>query len=151
METSVTKWKRISTFVMANGHYKHFHNEATCKDKWVSLYGDYKKITNYMGVTSHNDNYWEMSIKDKVAPGLPKSFNMSYFDFIDQFMHNSMCFNLPHSQDSMNLEDDIYHAQPYLQKSSPYDDLEIKEKQMTKDTMKKMHLPLHLLIPYYIV
>jgi hypothetical protein len=51
----------------------------------------------------------------------------------------------------MNLEDDIYHAQPYLQKSSPYDDLEIKEKQMTKDTMKKMHLPLHLLIPYYIV
>lgn len=38
METLITEWKRISTFVMANGHSKHFRNGATCKDKWVSLW-----------------------------------------------------------------------------------------------------------------
>jgi len=141
METSIKKWKRVSTFVMTNGHFEHFHNGATCKDKWVSLYGDYKKITKYMGVISHNEDYWAMSIEDRVTPGLPKSFNRSYFDLIDEFMQNSLCFNLPHSQDSMNLEDDIYHAQPYLQESSLYDDLEINEEHMTKDTMERNASP----------
>ncbi len=94
-----------------------------------------------MGITNHNEDYWEMSIKDRVTPRLPKSFNKSYFDLIDEFMHNSLCFNPPHSQDSMNLKDDIYHAQPYLQDFSPYDDLKINEEHMTKDTMERNAFP----------
>jgi hypothetical protein len=57
METSITKWKHISTFFMANGHSKHFYNGATCKDKWGFLYGDYKKIIDYMGIVGHNEDY----------------------------------------------------------------------------------------------
>ncbi len=97
METSITKWKHISTFFMANGHSKHFNNGTTCKNKWGSLYGDYKKIIDYMGVIGYNEDYWEMSTKDKVTQGLHKSFNKSYFDLIDEFMHNRLCFNPPHS------------------------------------------------------
>jgi hypothetical protein len=66
METSITKWKHISTFFMPNGHSKHFHN-GTCNNKWGSFYGDYKKIIDYMGVIGHNEDYWEMSTKDKVT------------------------------------------------------------------------------------
>jgi hypothetical protein len=42
----------------------------------------------------------------------------------------------------MNPENDIYHAQPYLQEFSPYDDFEINEKHMTKDTMERDASPL---------
>jgi hypothetical protein len=34
----------------------------------------------------------------------------------------------------MNLEDDIYHVQPHLQEPS-YNDLDINEKQTTKDAI----------------
>jgi hypothetical protein len=49
METTITKWKHISKGVMANfqSHYHHHRNIPTYKDKWGSLYGDYKKIRDY--------------------------------------------------------------------------------------------------------
>jgi hypothetical protein len=97
METSITKWKHIPTFFTPNGHFKHFRNGITCNVKWGSLYGDYKKIIDYMGTIGHNEDYWEMSTKDRVTQGLPRNFNKSYFDLIDEFMHNELCFNPPHS------------------------------------------------------
>jgi hypothetical protein len=97
MEMSITKWKHISTFFMPNGHSKHFHTRTTCNNKWGSLYGNYKKIIDYMGVIGHNEDYWEMSTEDRVTQGLPRSFNKPYFDLIGEFMHNRLCFNLPHS------------------------------------------------------
>jgi len=44
METSITKWKRIPTIVMGNGHSEHFRSGMAYKDKWGSLYGNYKNI-----------------------------------------------------------------------------------------------------------
>jgi len=80
-----------------------------------------------------------MSTEDKVTQGLPKSFNKSYFDLIKMSSCIIDCVSTlhMHSQDSMNPKDDIHHAQLYLQKFSPYDDLEIDEKHMTKKTMEK--------------
>jgi hypothetical protein len=68
METTITKWKHISKGVMANSqsHYHHHHNIPTCKDKWGSLYGDYKKIHDYQSVIGHNEKYWDMFVEDKV-------------------------------------------------------------------------------------
>jgi hypothetical protein len=60
-----------------------------------------------MGIIGHNEDYWEMSIDDMVIQGLRRSCSRSYFNF----MHNKPCFNLPHSQESMNFDDDIYHVQ----------------------------------------
>ncbi len=96
METSITKWKCISTIVMGNGHSKHFFSGMGYKGKWGSLYGDYKNINNYKIVTCHNQDYWEMSTKNKLAQGLFGRFNKSYFDFIHDFMHNKPCFNPLH-------------------------------------------------------
>jgi hypothetical protein len=96
METSITKWKHISTIVMGNGHSEQFRNGAAYKDKWGSLYGNLKNINNYKSVTSHNEDYWEMPIKDRLAQGLFGSFNKSYFDLVHEFMHNKPCFNPPH-------------------------------------------------------
>ncbi len=113
METSITKWKRISTIVTGNGRFEHFHSGMAYKDKWGSLYGDYKNINAYKIVTCHNEDYWEMSTKNKLAQGLFGSFYKSYFAFIHDFMHNKPCFNPPHSQDLMDLKYDVYHTQPY--------------------------------------
>jgi hypothetical protein len=54
-----------------------------------------------------------MSTQKKLAQGLFGNFNKSYFDFIHDFMHNKPCFNPSHSQDLVDLEDDVYHTQPY--------------------------------------
>ncbi len=71
----ITKWKHVLTIIMANGHYKHFFNGITSqKDKWESLYGDYN-INGYKSVTSHNEDYQDISTKDKLVQGLPKNFN----------------------------------------------------------------------------
>jgi hypothetical protein len=68
METTITKWKHISKGLMANSqfHYHHHYSRPTCKDKWGSLYGDYKKIHDYQSVISHNEKYWDMFVEDKV-------------------------------------------------------------------------------------
>ncbi len=96
METSIAKWKLISIIVMGNGHSEHFRCGVVYKDKWGSLYGDYKNINDYKSVTCHNEDYWEMSTIDRLAQGSFGSFNKSYFDLVHDFMHNRPCFNPQH-------------------------------------------------------
>jgi hypothetical protein len=67
METTITKWKCIFEVIMENFHFHHHYDEPTCKDKWEALYGNYKKIHYYQNVTSHNEEYWDMFVKDKVS------------------------------------------------------------------------------------
>ncbi len=112
METTITKWKHISKGVMANSqsHYHHHHNIPTCKDKWGSLYGDYKKIHDYQSVIGHNEKYWDMFVEDKVLQGLLRNFNKVFFELIDIFMNRRPCFNPSHSRDFMNPNNDVYHA-----------------------------------------
>jgi hypothetical protein len=55
-----------------------------------------------------------MFVENWVTQVLPRSFNKSYFDFIDEFMHIKLCFNPQHSQDSMNPKNDVYHGQLHL-------------------------------------
>jgi mannose/fructose/N-acetylgalactosamine-specific phosphotransferase system component IIB len=57
METTIKKWKHIFEVIMANLHFHHHCNKPTYKDKWGSLYGDYKKIHDYQNVTCHNAEY----------------------------------------------------------------------------------------------
>ncbi len=55
-----------------------------------------------------------MFVEDRVTQRLLRSFNKSYFDLIDEFMHVKLCFNPQHSQDSMNPKNNVYHGQLYL-------------------------------------
>ncbi len=75
MEITIKKLKHISKVIMANFHYHHHCNGPTYKDKWGSFYGDYKKIHEYQNVTCHNEEYQNMSVKNKVSQGLSKNFN----------------------------------------------------------------------------
>jgi hypothetical protein len=83
-----------------------------------------------------------MFVENRVTQGLPRSFNKSYFDLIDEFMHIKLCFNPQYSHYSMNLKDDIYCGQLYLRESSPHDYLDINEEQIIEDAPKRNASPL---------
>jgi hypothetical protein len=80
-----------------------------------------------MSGTCHNEEYWEMLVEYKTAQNLPKQFCKVFFELIDSFMNNRPCFNPPHFQNFMNLEDDVYHTTPYNE-SSPCDDIKLSKK-----------------------
>jgi len=50
------------------------------------LNGDYKKIHDYMSGMGHNEEYWDMSTKEKITQGWPKNFSKVFFELIDSFM-----------------------------------------------------------------
>jgi hypothetical protein len=39
-------------------------NDKMCQDKWNSINGDYKKISNYYKGMDHNTSYWDLSLED---------------------------------------------------------------------------------------
>jgi hypothetical protein len=43
-ETVVIKWWKVANNVNAISHSFFWRNNATCKDKWCSVYGGYNKI-----------------------------------------------------------------------------------------------------------
>jgi hypothetical protein len=57
METSMLKWKCIVKNIMANGHFEYHRNEIGCKNKWGFLFGNYKRIHDYMKGIDHNEEY----------------------------------------------------------------------------------------------
>jgi len=141
METTIKKWKRIFEVIMANFHFHHHRNKPTYKDKWGSLYGDYKKIHDYQNVTCHNEEYWDMSTKDKVSHGLLTNFSKVFFELIDIFMNNRPCFNPPHSRDFMNPNDDVYRV-VFFHDFSPCEKLGSNEEFNCEKTMERNDHPL---------
>ncbi len=51
------KWKCIVKNIMANGHFEYHRNEIGCKNKWGFLFGNYKRIHDYMKGIDHNEEY----------------------------------------------------------------------------------------------
>jgi hypothetical protein len=64
MKITSTNWKYISEVIIEVGS-KVFWNDPTCKDKWGAIYGNLKKIHDYMGGVIHNEKYWNINPKDK--------------------------------------------------------------------------------------
>jgi len=73
-EITVTKWKKMSKYVMSLGSTIHFKNGPMCKDKCCSIFGDSTRIYDYMAITGHNEKYWAMNIANKTFFNLSKSF-----------------------------------------------------------------------------
>ncbi len=71
---TITKWKKMSKYVMNLGSAIHFKNGPMCKDKWCSIFGDSKKIYNYMAGTAHNKKYRTMNIANKTSFNFSKNF-----------------------------------------------------------------------------
>jgi hypothetical protein len=52
------KWKNILIIVMVPSFSQHMKNGLACKDKWGSIFKEFKKIFDYMSRTWHNEDYW---------------------------------------------------------------------------------------------
>jgi hypothetical protein len=59
-----------------------FKNRATCKDKWGSNVGDFKKIYDYKVGTKNNQDYWSMTNAKKSTTKLPQSFGEAFMTFM---------------------------------------------------------------------
>jgi hypothetical protein len=100
------------------------------------LYGDYKKIHDYQNVSNHNEEYHDMSIKDKVLQGLLRNFSRVCFELIDIFMNSKHCFNPPHSRDFMNPNDDVYYV-VFFHDFSPCENMGSNEKLNCEEALEK--------------
>jgi len=70
-----TKWKHIAKLTMANVNVEHHGNGSpTYKDKWGSLYGEYKKIHDYMNSISHHKNIGKCLQKTRLHKTCPNIF-----------------------------------------------------------------------------
>lgn len=94
--------------MMGFGHNTHMRNVPTCKEKWATIYGDYKRIWDYMGVTCQNEFFWNMCAANRLASNLPRLFNKSIFKMIDSFMSKRPIFEPPHSYDFMDPNYNVY-------------------------------------------
>jgi len=94
---------------MASSYSAHVKNRPTCKEKWTTLYIDYKWIQNYIVGMGHNDFFWNMSITDKVSMNLFRMSNRSIYEMIDAFMKTRPIFQQLHSRDFMDLIDVVYN------------------------------------------
>jgi hypothetical protein len=73
-EITVNKWKKMSKYVMNLVSAIHLKNGPMCKDKWCFIFGNSKRIYDYMVVIGHNEKYWAMNIVNKTFFNFSKSF-----------------------------------------------------------------------------
>jgi hypothetical protein len=103
------KLKKIIALVMASSYNAHVKNRPTCKEKWTTLYIDYKWIQNYIVGMGHNDFFWNMSSTDKVSMNLFRMSNRSIYEMIDAFMKTRPIFQQLHSKDFMDPTNVVYN------------------------------------------
>jgi hypothetical protein len=110
MDTAYEKWNKIASFVMnetANAlQGKSYHRTgAMCQNKWGALFGEYKKIRDWMKGTGHNENYWTMDPERREHFDLPKYFISSRYEEMDAFLKDRPALNPVHTRDRMDAGD----------------------------------------------
>jgi len=66
-EITITKWEKVTTYVMKARCSSHVKNKLACKDNWGALNDDFKLIYDYMDRIGHNERHWLMSPHDKTT------------------------------------------------------------------------------------
>jgi hypothetical protein len=72
------------------------------------MYGDYKRIWDYVVGTCHNDEYWNILPPNKVPLNLRKFFNKVIYKMIDAFMSNRLMFKPSQFQDFMDQNNNVH-------------------------------------------
>jgi len=67
-KSTIVKWKIIATLMMGCGHNAHVKNGPTCKEKWRTLYNDYKQIWDYMVRMGHKEKFLDMFVLEIKSP-----------------------------------------------------------------------------------
>jgi hypothetical protein len=93
---------------MAFNYSAHVKNKPACKEKWATLYIDYKWIRDYIVGMGHNDFFGNMSIVNKISMNLLRMSNRNIYEMIDAFMKIRPIFQQPHSRDFMDLTNAMY-------------------------------------------
>ncbi len=55
-ESTMVKWKKTSTIMMAIIYSHHYKYNHACKDKWTIIFGDYCMIKEYTYTTNINED-----------------------------------------------------------------------------------------------
>ncbi len=56
-QTMVTTWKKYSTKIMIVNFFQHTKNGPMCKNKWGSIFKEFKKIFDYSLRIGQNEDY----------------------------------------------------------------------------------------------
>ncbi len=67
-KSTIVKWKKIATLMMGCGHNAHVKNGPTCKEKWTTLYNDYKWIWDYMVEMGRKEKFLDMFVLQIKSP-----------------------------------------------------------------------------------
>jgi hypothetical protein len=64
-------------------------------DKWQTLLSEYKKIFDYKGRTSNNEDYFRMASKHRKELGLLANFCSTQDRDMERFLSQRPCLNPP--------------------------------------------------------
>jgi hypothetical protein len=95
MESAMKKWSKIATDVSNTGFSAHFRGAMVCKDKWQTLFADYKKISDYRSATRSREDYFHMPSKRRKELILPSNLCSFHFREMEKFLSQHPCLNPP--------------------------------------------------------
>lgn len=104
-ESTMVKWKKTSTVVMAIIYSHHYKDNHVFKDKWTIVFGDYCMIKDYKDTTSINEDYWVLSIQNMSFLDLLKQYVKKIYETIEYFLSSQPIFCPHHVQDLMATND----------------------------------------------
>jgi hypothetical protein len=121
MDSAALKWSKITAFVHSLQVSDHYRGPQACKDKWNTLYGDYKKVKDYMGATGNSEDYFQISSKRRKELTFPACFWQSQFNEMDHFLKERPCLNLPYQRDLLDDSDHPFLGEDYDSVEGPED------------------------------
>jgi hypothetical protein len=88
----------------------HERGPSACKDKWQTLFADFKKISDYKSATGSHEDYFHMPTKRRKDLTLPANFCSTHYREMEKFLSQRPCLNPPWQRDSFGFEDDDIHS-----------------------------------------
>jgi hypothetical protein len=88
----------------------YYRRTAACKDKWQTLFADYKKISGYKAPTRSREDSFHIASKRHKELTLPPNFCSGHYREMEKFLNQRPCLNPPRQHDSFIDEDDTVHS-----------------------------------------
>jgi hypothetical protein len=116
MQSVAQKWAKVAADVSKAGFSVHERGSSAYKNKWKTLFADFKKISNYKSATGSREDYFHMPTKRRKDLTLPANFCSTHYKEMEKFLSQRPCLNLPRQRDSFGFEDDDIHSTEDLAK-----------------------------------
>lgn len=115
------KWGKIALILNSSkGEGDVERDRDSCKYKWNTLLSDFKKIWDYHSRTGTNSEEYfkETTAEEKKTHKLPKTFYLSAYRNMAEWLRDKATMNPPHVRDTMDPHDGNYNA-PLSQEVGP--------------------------------